>query len=71
MTRKAYLAGALILGLGISACGDSKDSAEKQAEAQRAIQQGMQKERAMIEGMQKGAENLEKQAAEQKAAEKK
>lgn len=57
--------------MGLSACGDNKDSAEKQAEAQRAIQEGMRKERAMIEGMQKGAENLEKQAAEKSAAEKK
>lgn len=51
---------------GSAACGgDKKESADKAAEAQKAIQQGMQNEKAMMEGMQKGVENLEKKTAEE------
>ncbi|HZA54818.1 MAG TPA: hypothetical protein VE616_11250 [Candidatus Udaeobacter sp.] len=56
----------MLLGLAISACGDKKDSAARDQEAQKAIQEGMQKERKMYEGMQKGAENMEKKIPEQK-----
>jgi hypothetical protein len=62
---------AIAMVLAVSACGDKKDSAEKQAEAQKAIQEGMQKERSMMEGMQKGVESVEKKAAEEKDAAKK
>jgi len=55
-----------LLTFGIAACGDKKDSAERDLEAQKAIQQGIQKEKQMYEGMQKGAENLEKKVQEQK-----
>jgi hypothetical protein len=55
-----------ILGLAISACGDKKDSAARDQEVQKAIQEGMQKERKMYEGMQKGPENMEKKLGEQK-----
>jgi len=51
--------------LALSACGDKKDSAQREQEAQKAIQEGMQKEKQMFEGMQKGVETLEKKAAEQ------
>ena len=56
---------------GFAACGDKKDSAERAQEAQRAMQEGVQKEKAMIEGMQKGVENMEKKMTEQKEATKK
>ena len=71
MKKIAQLSLAIVLALAVSACGDKKDSAEKQAEAQKAIQEGMQKERSMMEGMQKGVENLEKKATEQKEETKK
>jgi hypothetical protein len=61
---------ATIIG-GFSACGDKKDSAEREQEAQRAIQEGMQKEKAMMEGMQKGVENMEKKMTAQKEETKK
>ena len=63
----------LVLGLSvaISACGDKKDSADRAAEAQKAIQQGMQKEQKMMEGMVKGVETMEKKAAEAKEETKK
>lgn len=51
---------------GFAACGDKKDSAERSQEAQRAMQEGAQKEKAMIEGMQKGVENMEKKEATKK-----
>jgi len=51
--------------LALAACGDKKDSAQREQEAQKAIQEGMQKEKQMFEGMQKGVEELEKKAAEQ------
>ena len=71
MKRIAQLSLAIVIALAVSACGDKKDSAEKQAEAQKAIQEGMQKERSMMEGMQKGVESVEKKAAEQKEETKK
>jgi len=60
-----------LLTFGIAACGDKKDSAERDLEAQKAIRQGIQKEKQMYEGMQKGAENLEKKVQEQKEEPKK
>jgi hypothetical protein len=62
---------AIAMALAVSACGDQKDSAEKQAEAQKAIQEGMQKEKSMVEGMMKAGENLEKKMTEQKEETKK
>lgn len=56
---------------GFSACGDKKDSAEREREAQRAMQEGVQKEKAMMEGMAKGVENMEKKMTEQKEETKK
>jgi hypothetical protein len=50
----------------ISACGDKKDSAARDQEAQKVLQEGMQKEKAMMEGMQKGVENVEKKLTDQK-----
>ena len=55
----------------ISACGDKKDSAARDQEVQRVLQEGMQKEKAMMEGMQKGVENIEKKMTDQKEASKK
>ena len=71
MKNITQLSVAIVLALAVAACGDKKDSAEKQAEAQKAIQEGMQKERSMMEGMQKGVESVEKKAAEQKEETKK
>ena len=51
----------LVIACAVYACGDKEDSARRPEEAQRAIQQGTQRERQMYEGMQRGAENLEKQ----------
>ncbi len=66
MLMTVFLAGALL------ACsGDKKDSADRQNEAQKAIQEGMQKEKAMYEGMQKGVENIEKKMEGQKEETKK
>jgi hypothetical protein len=63
---------ALGLSIAVSACGgDSKDSADRAAEAQKAIQQGIQKEQKMIEGMVKGVETVEKKAGEVKEETKK
>jgi hypothetical protein len=50
----------------ISACGDKKDSAARDQEVQKVLQEGMQKEKAMMEGMQKGVENVEKKLTDQK-----
>ena len=53
-----------IVGLG---CGkDEKGSADKAADVQKAIQEGMEKEKKMYEGMQKGVEGMEKKVEEQK-----
>jgi hypothetical protein len=55
------------LAVGVSACGkDDKDSAARDAEIQKKLQEGMQREKQMYEGMQKGVENLEKQSPQQK-----
>jgi ABC-type glycerol-3-phosphate transport system substrate-binding protein len=54
----------LALAIGLSACGkDDKDSAARDAEIQKKLQEGSQRERQMYEGMQKGVENLEKQSS--------
>jgi hypothetical protein len=55
----------------ISACGDKKDSAARDQEVQKVLQEGMQKEKSMMEGMQKGVENIEKKMTDQKEASKK
>ena len=60
-----------VLAFAVSSCGDKKDSADRNLEAQKAIQEGMQKEKQMYEGIQKGAENLEKKVQEQKEEPKK
>ena len=57
----------LALAIGLSACGkDDKDRAARDAEIQKKLQEGSQRERQMYEGMQKGAENLEKQSSPEK-----
>jgi hypothetical protein len=61
----------LLMAFAICACGDKKDSAARDQEAQKAIQEGMQKERQMYEGMQKGVESMEKKMQEQKEETKK
>jgi hypothetical protein len=63
LIRLMIIAG--IIG-GFLACGDKNDSAERTQEAQRAIQEGMQKEKTMIESMQKGVENIEKKMTAEK-----
>ena len=55
---------AFVLAIGLAACGkDNKDSAARDAEIQKRLQEGSQRERQMYEGMQKGVENLEKQSS--------
>ena len=62
---KNYLWILLSLVLALPACGgDQKSSDERAKEAQKAIQEGMQKEKQMYEGMQKGAEAVQKQVEE-------
>ena len=57
----------LALGIALSACGkDDKDSAARNAEIQKTLQEGSQREKQMYEGMQKGVEDLEKQSSPQK-----
>jgi len=57
---------------GLSACGgDKKESSDAAKDAQKIIQEGMQKEKAMMEGMQKGAEDIQKKMTEQKEETKK
>jgi hypothetical protein len=62
---------AVLLASALSDCGDKKDSAEREKEAQKVIQEGMQKEKAMYEGMQKGVEDLQKKAETQSGETKK
>jgi hypothetical protein len=66
--RMVFIAGMVFaLAGGVSACGkDDKDSAARDAEIQKKLQEGMQREKQMYEGMQKGVENLEKQSPQQK-----
>ncbi len=56
---------AIVVILSLAACGgDKKDSTARENEAQKVIQEGMQKEKAMVEGMQKGVENMQKKMEE-------
>ena len=56
----------LACSVALSACGgDKKDSAERDKQVQKVIQEGMQKEKQLFEGMQKGVETLEKKVEEQ------
>jgi len=66
--RMVFITGVVFaLAVGASACGkDDKDSAARDAEIQKKLQEGMQREKQMYEGMQKGVENLEKQSPPQK-----
>jgi hypothetical protein len=61
-----FLAIAAVVFLAGAGCGkDEKSSAERDAEIQKALQQGAEKERKMYEGMAKGMENMEKSVQEQ------
>jgi hypothetical protein len=61
-----FLAIAAVVLLAGAGCGkDEKSSAERDAEIQKALQQGAEKERKMYEGMAKGMENMEKSVQEQ------
>jgi hypothetical protein len=57
---------AVVLLLGVGCGKDQKSSAERDAEIQKALQEGAAKEQKMYEGMQKGVENMEKNVQEQK-----
>ena len=70
MKNIVKLAPALAIAVTIAACGDRQDSANNTQEAQKAIQQGMQKEKAMVEGMQKGVEDIRKKMEEQHSTQK-
>ncbi len=66
MNSLSWLLTVLILACALSACGgDKKESTGRENEAQKAIQEGMQKEKAMVEGMQKGVENVQKKMEEE------
>ncbi|MGH7769066.1 MAG: hypothetical protein ACREQP_16595 [Candidatus Binatia bacterium] len=68
MRALAIAAVVLLTGAG---CGkDDKSAAERDAEIQKALQQGAEKERKMYEGMAKGMENMEKSIQEQKEKQK-
>jgi hypothetical protein len=57
----------LMLLMSFSACGkDDRSSAERDAEVQKTLQQGMQREKQMYEGMQKNVETLEQKNQEKK-----
>ena len=72
MKSSGYMLMTIFLACALSACGgDKKESAEREKEAQKVIQEGVQKEKAMFEGMQKGVENIEKKMQEQKEETKK
>ena len=61
-----------IVIIAISACGgDEKGAANRAQEAQKAIQEGTQKEKQLYEAMQKNVENLEKKPQEKKEEAKK
>ncbi|HEX6438724.1 MAG TPA: hypothetical protein VF182_16420 [Candidatus Binatia bacterium] len=64
--RTALIIGTVLaLAMGLSACGkNDKGSAARDAEIQKTLQEGSQRERQMYEGMQKGIENLEKQSSQ-------
>ena len=70
---KRYIYVIIFAGLlgGVLACSDKKDTAARDQEVQKVMQEGMQKEKAMMEGMQKGAENIEKKLTDQKDGSKK
>jgi hypothetical protein len=70
---KRYIYVIIFAGLlcGVSAFGDKKDTAARDQEVQKVMQEGMQKEKSMMEGMQKGVENMEKKATEPKEEAKK
>jgi len=62
----------LLVASALSACGrDKKESAEREQEAQKAVQDGMQKEKALYEGMQKGVESIEKRMQQEQEETKK
>ena len=57
----------LMLSLSFSTCGkNDKSSAERDAEVQKTLQQGTQREKQMYEGMQKNVESLEQKNQEKK-----
>jgi len=70
---KRYVYVMILAGMvgGFSDCGDKKDTAARDQEVQKVMQEGMQKEKSMMEGMQKGVENMEKKATEPKEEAKK
>ncbi len=68
LIRMIVIAGTIA---SLSACGDKKDSAEADKDAQKIIQEGMRKEKAMVEGMVKAGENLDKKTPDQKEETKK
>lgn len=62
----------LMLSLNFAACSkDDKSSAERDAEVQKRMQEGMQKEKQMYEGMQKNVEGVEQKNREKKEETKK
>ena len=68
LTNVLVVACLVLLASGCSR--DDKSAAERDAEVQKAIQEGAAKERKMYEGMQKGMENMEKSLREQKEGKK-
>ncbi len=65
MWVRVFVLSGLIFLAGQGCGRDEKSSADRDAEARKALQQGVQREQQMYQGMQKGVENLEKAAKEQ------
>ncbi len=63
---KVFACAVAVLLLGIGCGKDQKSSAERDAEVQKALQEGAKKEQQMYQGMQKGMENVEKTVKDQK-----
>ncbi|MGH7824342.1 MAG: hypothetical protein ACREQ7_04095 [Candidatus Binatia bacterium] len=67
MTKIISSGCAVLVLVLLAACGNDKSREERAQEAQRAIQQGAQKERQLYEGVQKQVQDLDKKTQEQKA----
>jgi hypothetical protein len=55
-----------LVGFFLAGCGNKEDSAKRDAEIKKVLEEGAQKERKMYEGVQKGMEKMEKSVQERK-----
>jgi hypothetical protein len=54
------------VGFFSAGCGDKEDSAKRDAEIKKVLEEGAQKEGKMYEGMRQGMEKMEKSGPEEK-----